>query len=291
MSTNGTFDGVSAAEQLVSRLAAEIRDYDVVHIGASTPLVLAASLLARSTHAPHLTLFPISMTGVVADGVYPITLTMWEAMAMANGLQYRLIELFNHVEGDVGFDVEPLAPAQIDRYGNVNNSVIGSYHKPKLRFPGAAGIDNIPLCPRTPVILYTAHHTPRTFVERVDFITGAGYLSGGDDRIKHGIPGKGGPRIIVTNLAVMDFEPVTRKMRLVTINPGVTVDEVRAATGFELVIPATVPQTPAPAAEELRLLREVIDPLGICGLDFVASSDRRARILEILDREVAMFAD
>lgn len=280
----------SPAEQLVARLAHEIKDRDVIHIGASTPLIVASSLLARATHAPNLTLFPISMTGVVADGIYPITLTMWEAMAMANGPQYRLIELFNHVEGDVGFDIEPLAPAQIDMYGNVNNSIIGTdYHRPKIRLPGPAGIDNIPLCPRTSVILYSAHHTRRTFVEKVDFITGAGYLGGGDDRIKHGIPGTGGPRIVITNLAVMDFEETSKRMRLVSVNPGVAVEEVRDNTGFDLVMPETIGVTEAPTPEELRLLREVIDPLRICDLDFVSSAERRERIKETLERELAMF--
>jgi acyl CoA:acetate/3-ketoacid CoA transferase beta subunit len=284
-------NGVSPAEQLVSRVALEINDYDVIHIGASTPLVLAASLLARATHAPHLTLFPISMTGVVADGVYPITLTMWEAMAMANGLQYRLIELFNHVEGDVGFDIEPIAPAQIDKFGNVNNSVIGNYLRPKVRFPGPAGIDNLPLCPRTPLILYSAHHTTRTFVDRVDFITGAGFLNGGDDRLKNGIPGNGGPRLVVTNLAVMDFEEDSKRMRLVSLNPGVTLQDVQKNTGFELVVPKQIPVTPAPSQTQLQILREVIDPLDICGLDFVPAAGRRARITELLAREMEMFAD
>lgn len=281
---------VSATEQLVSRLAREIHDGDVIHIGASTPLILAASMLARLTHAPNTTLFPISLTGIVADGVYPITLTMWEAMAMGNGLQYRLIELFNHVEGDSGFDIEPIAPAQIDQYGNVNNSVIGSHVKPKVRLPGAAGIDNLPLCPRTPVILYTAHHTPRTFVPRVDFITGAGYLSGKDDRLKAGIVGNGGPRIVITNLAVMDFEPSTKRMRLVSLHPGVTLEEVTRNTGFELVVPPIIGGTPAPSEQELLLLRTRIDPLGVCDLDFLPAAERRIRIAEILEREVEMFA-
>jgi glutaconate CoA-transferase subunit B len=210
-------------------------------------------------------------------------------MAMANGLQYRLVELFNHVEGDVGFDIEPLAPAQIDQYGNVNNSVIGDYHRPKVRLPGPAGIDNIPLCPRTQVILYSAHHTKRTFVKKVDFITGAGFLGGGNDREKHGIPGKGGPRIVITNLAVMDFEEHSKRMRLVSAHPGVTVDEVQQNTGFELIVPARVPTTEAPTANELRLLREVIDPLGICGLDFVPSSERRSLMKRLLERELKMF--
>ncbi len=278
------------SELMISRLAAEIKDRHVIHVGAYTPLVLAASLLAKATHAPNAVLFPISVSGIVADRAYPLTVTMWEAMSMSNGLAYRVIELFNHVEGDHGFDIEPIAPAQIDRFGNVNNSVIGSYDRPKVRLPGAAGIDNLPICKRTPLILYSMHHTTRTFVEKVDFITGTGFLGGPGDREREGIIGRGGPRIVVTNLAVLDFDETTKRMRLVTLHEGVTLADVKANTGFEVLVPGRVGTTPPPKAEELAVLREAVDPLGIRDLEFLSAKERSARVLELLDREVELYA-
>lgn len=289
--TSATSSGASLytrSELMVGRLAAEIQDGHVIHVGAYTPLVLAASLLAKASHAPNAVLFPISVTGIVADRSYPLTVTMWEAMSMSNGLAYRTVELFNHVEGDRGFDIEPIAPAQIDQHGNVNNSVIGSWRRPKVRLPGAAGIDNLPICKRTPLILYSTHHTPRTFVKKVDFITGTGFLGGAGEREALGIVGTGGPRIVITNLAVMDFDEHSKRMRLLTLHDGVSLEEVTANTGFELVRPATVGVTPAPTDAEVTLLRTVIDPLGIRDLEFMSGLERRAKLRELLDKEVEL---
>ena len=106
---------------------------------------------------------------------------------------------------------------------------------------------------------WNPNHNPRAFVERVDFVSCAGYLGGGDERERLGLTG--GPELVVTNLAILDFEPTSKRMRLRSVNPGVTVEQVQAATGFELVLPdGAVPQSPVPTAEQVRLIRDVIDP-------------------------------
>jgi glutaconate CoA-transferase subunit B len=150
--------------------------------------------------------------------------------------------------------------AQIDRYGNANNSVIGSdFHRPKVRLPGSAGLGDMGSIGKR-LLFWTTTHNPRTLVERVDFVTCAGWLGGGSEREDLGL--EGGPEIVVSDLAVMDFHPESKRMRLRSVHPGVTVDDVVAATGFELVIEGEVPETEAPSAEAVRLIREEIDPDG-----------------------------
>jgi glutaconate CoA-transferase, subunit B len=153
--------------------------------------------------------------------------------------------------------------AQLDMYGNANNSVIGSdYHAPKVRLPGTAGRGDMGSLGKR-LFYWNTNHNPRSLVERVDFRSAAGYLDGGDERERLGLGP--GPEVVVTNLAVLDFEPESKRMRLVSVHPGVTVEQVREATGFELLVPdGDVPETTPPTDEQVRLLREEIDPDGLC---------------------------
>src|SRR5262249_34587698 len=112
------------------------------------------------------------------------------------------------------------------------------------------------------LLYWNPNHGPRSLVEKVDFISCPGFLGGGGEREHLGLGG--GPELVVTNLAVLDFEPESHAMRLRSVQPGVTVEEGQEATGFELVVPDSVPVTPAPTPEQVRLLREVIDPDGMC---------------------------
>lgn len=278
--------GYTAAEIMVCLLARRITDRGVIHVGAFTPLVLASALVAKNLHAPNAVLFPISVSGRVVDKPYQLGLTLWEARAMHDGPTYSVVELFNHVEKDQGFDVEPIAPAQIDQFANVNNSVIGTYDRPKVRLPGGAGIENLMICKRTPVLLYTAHHTTRTFVAKVDFITGAGHLTGGNSRLEQGIPGEGGPGDIVTNLAVMRYDRTSGCIKITSTHEGVDVQEVIENTGFELRHTDPVPTTEAPTEDELRVLRTEVDPLNIRDLEFISGEARRRAVKEIADEEL-----
>jgi glutaconate CoA-transferase subunit B len=154
---------------------------------------------------------------------------------------------------DYGF----LGGAQIDPYGNLNSVVIGEHDHPKARLPGSGGGNDVAsLCWQTIAIM---QHDARRFVPKVDFVTTPGYLTGPGAREAAGLPRGTGPIAVVSTLALMDYDPATCRMRLKALHPGVTVDEVKTNTGFELLIPDRVGRNAPPSAEELRLLREEID--------------------------------
>jgi acyl CoA:acetate/3-ketoacid CoA transferase beta subunit len=152
-----------------------------------------------------------------------------------------------------------MSPAQIDRYGNANISAIGAHARPVRQLLGARGAPGNTV--NHPASYWVPRHLPRVFVRRVDMVSGVGY-----DRARIAGPAAAAfldLRRVVTNLAVLDFGGPDHSMRLVSVHPGVAVDEVVAATGFELTIDGAVPQTAVPSAAELRLIRDVIDPAGL----------------------------
>lgn len=154
-----------------------------------------------------------------------------------------------------------LGGAQIDKYGNINSTIIGEYERPKVRFPGSGGANDFAsLCWKT--IIMTMHN-PSRFVEKLNFVTTAGFLSGPGAREKAGLAPGGGPYKVVTNLAVMGFDETSKAMSVESIHPGITIDEVIRNTGFELVIPKRIEQTAPPSEEELRVLRHDVDPYGL----------------------------
>ena len=153
---------------------------------------------------------------------------------------------------EVGF----LGGAQLDRYGNINTTVIGDYANPKVRLPGSGGACEIAVHSRR--LLVVMRMSPKTFVEKCDFITSPGNRSLGKSRQELGLPG-GGPSRVITDLGVCDF--VGEEMVLTELYPGVQVDQVKAACGWQLKIADRLKTTPAPTLEALRLLREKLDPL------------------------------
>ncbi len=252
----------SIAELMAVCLAREIEDGDRILQGLYSPLPMMACLLAKNFHAPNMVYFntadvidpqpkevPFSTAGPALQERAVAYIPLWQTFDLAQRGELDLIFL---------------GAAQVDRYGNTNLSAIGPYEKPKVRLPGGAASAH--LCAIMETVIWVPRHNPRVLVEKVDFITGQGYLEGGNAREKAGIP-KGGPRKVVTNLCVMDFEPQSKAMRLVSVHPGVTVDVVKEATGFELVVPGSVEETAPPTAEELEFMRR-IDPNGVRELEF-----------------------
>ncbi len=245
--------------------ARALRDREVCFIGLGTggrAFVLAVAIpilacrLAQRTHAPHLVpmLGPIidADLDAVPDCVTDYNLITWPCSAQISGPSS--LEMFTRGKIDVGF----VSGAQVDRYGNLNIVAIGEYTRPRVRLVGPlAQPEHMAQAGRTIIV---ADHTPRVFVERVDYVSGAGFLEGGDARARAGLRG-GGPALVVTPLAVLDFQTPDKHMRLVSVHPGVSVDRVRAQTGFILDTPASVPETPPPTEEELRWLRAT-DPEG-----------------------------
>jgi len=248
-------------ELMVVTLARQFTDDTRAFNGAASHIPVCAYLLARKTHAPGL-VWAASSIAVDADpaGIGESTLSdsIWDG---ATTLASSPFDFWSYAQG-ARYNTFAFRGAQIDRFGNVNNTVIGSYREPKVRLPGGGGMADLGgMIPE--IYLWTTTHDRRTLVERLDFRSGIGWGDGGDHRRRLGLAG--GPRLCVTNLAVMDFRPDSKAMRLRSVHPGVTVDDVRAATGFEVLLPddGQVPETRLPTPMELRILREEVDPTGM----------------------------
>lgn len=257
-------------ELMVATLANCFTSDDVILNGTVSFIPVSAILLARMTHAPGLT-WVAGAVGVDADpgSVVSNTLdpTMWKRCVM---YLPQWSDMWSYVHRGT-LETFCLRGAQIDMYGNINNSVIGNFHRPKVRLPGSAGMGDMGSLDKR-VFIWSTTHTPRTFVEKVDFRGCVGYGDGGDFRERWGL--KNGPQIVITDLCVMDFEPESKRMRLKSVHRGVTPEQVQAETGFPLLIPEKVPETPPPTVEQVRLLREVVDPKGMRKIEFRGSKTR-----------------
>lgn len=235
--------------------ARELRDGEVAFIGTGLPMI--AAYLAQATHAPGLHL--IFESGIIGARPRGLAIGVGDFKLLsrcqkATGLYYAL-SLLQGGRVDVGF----LGAAEVDQYGNINSTVIGDYERPQVRLPGSGGANDIGSLAKRVVII--VRHERRKFPQRLHYLTTPGYLSGGDVRQRTGLPG-GGPVRVITDLAVLGFEPISKRMRIETLHPGVTLEEVRARTGFELLVPERIRETEAPTPEQIRLLRERIDPEG-----------------------------
>jgi len=246
-------DDFSIDELFIVALAREIQGEERVFLAVEVPICMMAWLLAVEVHAPH------SGAWTLAGGIDPrpsyLPLSTGDPAliegALANPDLSTKVGMARRGKNDIMF----LSGVQIDRYGNVNNSVIGGFKRPKVRLPGGAGgAEMIHLFPKT--VLYRTKHDLKTFVEKVDFITYPGWIDTVSWR-------RGGPEKVITNLGVFDFEEKSRQMRLVSVHPGVTVDEVIRNTGFDLIVPRYVPVTEPPTKEEVALIRNKIDPQGM----------------------------
>ena len=270
-------------------LGRQIADGEVIHCGAFTPMVLASGMWAMARHAPNAVILPISLTGVRTFKPFPISYSLLEGMTLEAGVQYPMVDIFTHVEGPDGCGYEPVNPLQIDQWGNVNMSVIGPFDAPKFRGPGAAGMDVLPLMLNHKLVLYAPRHTPRIFVESVDFVTGVGNNL---DRRRDTGAKHGGMRLIVTDLCVMDFNDSGRA-RVTSLHPKVTWEQVRKATGFDLDIatdtPEDLPVTPEPTEEDMKTL-EFIDPLKVRTFEFMSATERRERLPSLLLEEWEHFS-
>ena len=248
-------------ELVVSLIARDIRDHELVQQGGGTALGIVAVMLARLTHAPNLTYnYLTSVDPVVTriDGAENSP-----AAAMRTSLMpFDIADMVSMcLRGKT--DVFSTMPAQVDRYGNVNASLIGEDQQaPTVRFPGGLGIPDWTLYAGR-VNVYTPKHTRRVFVEKVDYVTGLGHFPGGfAERERRGVPGRG-PQQVFSNLAVMDFDPEIGLMRLASLHDGVGLDEVQANTSFDFAVPDPIPVTEPPTQEQVDLIRNRIDPRGL----------------------------
>ena len=241
-------------ELMICVAARLFQDGTTAFIGTGIPML--AAMLATKTVAPSLVpVFEFGGTGAILE---KLPRAVGESRTFHKGLVASGIcdtmETAQRGFIDYGF----LGGAQIDGYGNLNSTTIGDHDHPKARLPGSGGGNDVgSLCWMTVAIM---QHDQRRFVPKVDFVTTPGYLSGPGAREAAGLPRGSGPINVVSTLALMDYDRDTCRLRLVATHPGVTTSDVIANTGFELIIPGQVGVNEPPSAEELRLLREEIDP-------------------------------
>jgi glutaconate CoA-transferase, subunit B len=224
---------------------------DVCFVGIGAPS--RACNLARLTHAPGITLIYESGTIGTRPDVLPLSIGDPELCETAR-CTVSVPEMFQYwLQGgriSVGF----LGGAQLDRFANINSSVIGGYERPKIRLPGGGGAPEIAAhCRQTYVVMAQSR---RSFVERVDFITSFGYGAGGDHRERLGLR-TGGPTLVITDLCVMRPDPVTRELTVTALHPEVTREQVRANTGWEVCFAEDLGVTDAPTERELSVLRDL----------------------------------
>lgn len=246
----------SASELMTINAARLLRDGDVVFVGVGLPNL--ACNLARRTHAPNLTM--IYEAGVIGAQPNRLPLSIGDPSLVSGAAAIcSMYEIFAFYLQRGYIDVGFLGGAQIDRFGNVNATVIGDYAKPKVRLPGSGGSAEIAAWANRTYLL--TPHQKRRFPAKCDFVSGAGFLDGAGARQKSGVRGQG-PQAVVTDLGIL--EPNAEgELILTALHPGKTVAEAQANTGWALQTAPEVRATEAPTAEELRLLREELDPQGI----------------------------
>jgi glutaconate CoA-transferase subunit B len=242
----------SSDEMMTIAAARMVRNGAALFVGIGLPS--AAANLALRTHAPDTVLIYESGTIGSKPAVLPLSIGDGELADTADAV-VSVPEMFSYwLQGgriDLGF----LGAAQIDKYANINTTVIGgTYPKPKVRLPGAGGAPEIAASCRE--VLITLRQNKRAFVEKLDFITSLGHGEGAGSREALRLPGKG-PVAVITDLGILTPDPETRELTLTHVHPGVTVDKVRSETGWTLKVAAQVDTTPPPTAEELAVLRDL----------------------------------
>jgi glutaconate CoA-transferase subunit B len=248
--TGAASAGWTADEMMTVAAARALRDGAVCFVGIGLPST--AANLARRTHAPRLVLIYESGTLGAKPGHLPLSIGDGILADTADSV-ISVPEVFNYWLQPGRVDVGFLGAAQIDRYANINTTLIGGdYRHPRVRLPGAGGAPEIAASSREVVVV--VRQSRRTFVERVEFRTSVGYGSGPGDRERLGLRGAG-PRTVITDLGVLEPDPDTCELTLTALHPGATVEQARAATGWPLAVAAQPRRTPAPSEEELAMLR------------------------------------
>jgi len=272
-------ESVTTDEIMVVSISSLIQDGETVAQGLATPMIAAGYLLARLTHAPNLYFVSAIGQGICREPA-PLSLIsvekLWLDRAMTNiG--------FTRAVADILPTLRPLEffrPAQVDQFGNFNNIAFGKDYlgkgrsHPRLRLPGSGGIPDVTTF-LSKICLYTPRHSRLTFVPRLDVHSGLG----------HSVERKvgAGPIYLISNLGQFDF--ANGRMRLTSYNPGVNPDHIQSRSGFEIEYSPELSETPLPTSEEIRLLREEIDPLGIRKLELLSGGQRRDLLRQIIKEE------
>jgi acyl CoA:acetate/3-ketoacid CoA transferase beta subunit len=246
----------SATELLACVAARLLEDRKSVFVGTGLPMI--AAMLAQRTHAPGLLI--IFEAGGIGPQIPVLPISVGDSRtfhkAVAASSMHDVMSMAQAGHLDVGF----LGAAQIDPFGNINTTVIGEHAHPTVRLPGSGGANDVgSFCHRTIIIM---RQDRRKFAAQLDFLTTPGYLTGPGARERAGLPADTGPHRVITQLGVYGFGEATKTLRLLTVHPGVMVDEIQANSSFPIPVAEPLAVSAAPTAEERRILRE-IDPTGL----------------------------
>src|SRR5215831_6410033 len=245
----------NAMELMMCCAARLLEDGSTVAVGTGVPC--AATMLAQRTTAPHLGI--VFEAGGVGPRLPTMPISVGDSRTFYRGLMATsMADVMETCQRGM-MDYTFLGGAQIDAYGNLNSTMIGSdYARPRMRLPGSGGANDLAsLCWR---ILVVTIHDRRRFVEKLDFLTTPGYLTGPGAREASGLPPGTGPYRVITDLAVMGYHEQTKRMQVLSLHPGVSLDQVRQQTEFALGVREPLSTTPLPGEEELRILHDEVDP-------------------------------
>lgn len=246
----------SSTEMLACVASNILEDKKSVFVGTGLPMI--ASMLAQRTHAPNLLLF--FEAGSIGPEIPVLPISVGDSrtfyMAVAASSMHDSMSMAQAGYIDYGF----LGAAQIDIYGNINTTVIGPYEHPKVRLPGSGGANDVGTLSNKIIIIM--RQDKYRFVKKLDFVTTPGYLKGYDSREKNGLPKNSGPYRVITQLGVYEFDKELKKMKLISIHPGITLDQIKNNSSFDIIIPKKITVTKPPTNKELKILKE-IDPAGM----------------------------
>lgn len=238
--------------------ASVLEDKKSVFVGTGLPII--ATMLAQKTHAPGLLI--IFEAGGMGPLLSELPISVGESRTYYKGIaassMHDVMSLSQAGYIDYGF----LGAAQMDMYGNINTTVIGAHDRPKVRLPGSGGANDVGSFSQR-LIIIIANQSKRTFVDKVDFLTTPGYLDGPGGREKAGLARGSGPYRVITQLGIYGFDEETKRLKLISLHPGVSIHEIKESSNFGIIISNEVKTSPEPMEEHLKILREKIDPAGI----------------------------
>jgi glutaconate CoA-transferase subunit B len=238
--------------------ASVLEDKKSVFVGTGLPII--AAMLAQKTHAPDI--FIIFEAGGLGPLLPELPISVGESrtfyQAVAATSMHDVMSMSQAGYVDFGF----LGAAQIDMYGNINTTVIGDHDLPKTRLPGSGGANDVASFAQR-LIIIIASQSKRTFVNKVDFLTTPGYLDGNGARERAGLPSNTGPYRVITQLGIYGFDGKTKRLKLISLHPDVSLEEMKENSSFDIIIPDQILTSPKPTEQHLKMLRQEIDPTGI----------------------------
>jgi glutaconate CoA-transferase, subunit A len=274
-------------ELMAVRLSREYDNSSICSVGSVSPLAMVSYLLAKKTHAPGLTIIALN-GGFIDIDFHPMSLTLAEPLEFGSAkVCWGGDETYHWYYQQGRITHEVITVAQVDVHGRTNNAWIKSKGK-LLRLPGQGGMADVSNLHQN-FILYLTRHSPERFIEAVEFCTASRGLLTDEERTRAALqPGK---VRLISDLGMFELDPEQKRFRLASIHPGVSLDKIKAQTGGDFLIAEPLPQTEAPSQDDLRLIREEVDPFGIRQLEFVPGRERLAMIQRILTAEADLMRE